>query len=391
MKMPNSTKAKLSKALKCIVLMVLMISSGWFMNDVWIKFKKKDTTFKEYEDQLTELPATVLCFQPMAKESVLKDYNVSIYDLDNMANLDKFPKLWKDFLNEVHFKLNRDFTIALRGYDELKEGVNPIQLDNSRNTTITVSELFTLWYGFCYLIRLSYTFKNQWIFTLTFNNKTLERNDIPTPQLYITSEENALGVLGMNWIYGTELRWSPKDKETGYKVTPIKRKTLSLKSHCNMNSNSNCIFELIKQSNITCNKTCLPIKFPNMNIIPMPGCEENFTIEEFNCMKWGLHKALFYNASFFCERHCNTIEYRGKKSFAFKYYGSSKYSLEWRFILDSAKVLVQEEYLVYDSTGIVGAIGGTLGLFVGFSFREVANFLIDSIELIMPLLNTLSY
>ena len=79
MKMPSSTKAKLSKALKCIVLMVLMISSGWFMNDVWIKFKKKDTTFKEYEDQLTELPATVLCFQPMAKESVLKEYNVTLH------------------------------------------------------------------------------------------------------------------------------------------------------------------------------------------------------------------------------------------------------------------------------------------------------------------------
>ena len=377
------------KALKYMTLFTLMISSGWFMNDVWVKFQKKDTTFKQYEEQMNELPTTVLCLEPFAKESVLKEFNLTIYDLDNMVNLDKFPKPWKNFLDEVYFKLNRDFTIALRDYNELELGDNPIQLENSRNMIITVSELFTLWYGFCYLIKLSYTFNNQLIFTLTFNNQTLERNDIPTPQLYITSEENALGVLGMNWIYGTELRWSPKDKETGYKVTPIKRKTLSLKSHCNMNSNSNCIFELIKQSNITCNKSCLPVKFPNMDTILMPECDENNTIEEFDCMKWELHKSLFYNASFFCERHCNTMEYKGKQSFAFKYHGSSRFSIEWRYILDSAKVTVQEEYLVYDSTGIVGAIGGTLGLFVGFSFREVANSFFDSFELLMPFLNNL--
>ena len=32
---------------------------------------------------------------------------------------------------------------------------------------------------------------------------------------------------------------------------------------------------------------------------------------------------------------------------------------------------VHEEYLLYDETGVIGSIGGTLGLFIGFSFRSI--------------------
>ena len=31
----------------------------------------------------------------------------------------------------------------------------------------------------------------------------------------------------------------------------------------------------------------------------------------------------------------------------------------------------KEEYLLFDFTGFVGSVGGTLGLFIGISFREI--------------------
>ena len=40
---------------------------------------------------------------------------------------------------------------------------------------------------------------------------------------------------------------------------------------------------------------------------------------------------------------------------------------------DSPHVSVKEEYLIYDMVAMVSAIGGTLGLFVGFSFSEMAS------------------
>ena len=39
--------------------------------------------------------------------------------------------------------------------------------------------------------------------------------------------------------------------------------------------------------------------------------------------------------------------------------------------LSSKKIKVYEEYLVYDTENVIGYIGGTLGLFIGFSFQNV--------------------
>ena len=68
---------------------------------------------------------------------------------------------------------------------------------------------------------------------------------------------------------------------------------------------------------------------------------------------------------------------------------TNKSTIGWMYSVSKTKE-VYEEYLVYDVAGFIGSFGGTLGLFVGFSFREVANFLIDSIELLIPLLNHLN-
>lgn len=36
-----------------------------------------------------------------------------------------------------------------------------------------------------------------------------------------------------------------------------------------------------------------------------------------------------------------------------------------------------QEYVVYDAIGIIGSVGGTLGLFIGFSFSGLISELID--------------
>ena len=41
------------------------------------------------------------------------------------------------------------------------------------------------------------------------------------------------------------------------------------------------------------------------------------------------------------------------------------------------EVEVFEEYLIYEITSVIGSIGGTLGLFIGFSFFDVSAKLIN--------------
>ena len=43
-------------------------------------------------------------------------------------------------------------------------------------------------------------------------------------------------------------------------------------------------------------------------------------------------------------------------------------------------VVVSEEYLIYDSVGMIGSVGGSLGLFLGFSFLGLLSDLIDFVQ-----------
>ena len=44
------------------------------------------------------------------------------------------------------------------------------------------------------------------------------------------------------------------------------------------------------------------------------------------------------------------------------------------------EVEVFEEYQIYEITSVIGSIGGTLGLFVGFSFFDISTKLINILK-----------
>ena len=46
------------------------------------------------------------------------------------------------------------------------------------------------------------------------------------------------------------------------------------------------------------------------------------------------------------------------------------------------EIQVQTEYLIYDFNGLLGFIGGTLGLFIGFSFYGLLTDLINTASFI---------
>ena len=48
--------------------------------------------------------------------------------------------------------------------------------------------------------------------------------------------------------------------------------------------------------------------------------------------------------------------------------------------IDNSEVTVQEEYKVYDFNGILATVGGSLGLFVGFSFLDCMLFTLKNIK-----------
>ena len=82
-----------------------------------------------------------------------------------------------------------------------------------------------------------------------------------------------------------------------------------------------------------------------------------------------------------CPKSCSAIEYTGFVDFigpngvVYKQKPNETYfSLTIRY-KPPAMVTLHEEYLIIDFYGMVGVVGGTLGLFVGFSFFDVITLL----------------
>ena len=75
-----------------------------------------------------------------------------------------------------------------------------------------------------------------------------------------------------------------------------------------------------------------------------------------------------------CPKSCNIKKYLGEIVFEedIAVYGLSNNTFFTTFeFAPPYKVNISEQYLIYDFIGLVGSVGGTLGLFIGFSFYDI--------------------
>ena len=74
-----------------------------------------------------------------------------------------------------------------------------------------------------------------------------------------------------------------------------------------------------------------------------------------------------------CPKHCSKLEYTGKLFFKIKHaaVGIVSKTYFWTYVFPTKQIEVHEEYLLYDEAGFIGSAGGTLGLFIGFSFSDI--------------------
>ena len=115
------------------------------------------------------------------------------------------------------------------------------------------------------------------------------------------------------------------------------------------------------------------LDMPHFSIFSTPICE---THEEWVCA-WEMINPSFFN---YTEnpypKSCMIIQYFGEVEL--KYQRDQKYEAYFSYNFAPPKtVMVHEEYLIYDTIGFLGSIGGALGLCIGFSFSNTITFLLD--------------
>ena len=79
-----------------------------------------------------------------------------------------------------------------------------------------------------------------------------------------------------------------------------------------------------------------------------------------------------------CQSSCSTYEYYGKKA-SLNQMESGK-SLQLWFMFETMEMTIRQEYIIYDHIGLISSVGGTLGLFIGFSFYDALCWFLERIQ-----------
>ena len=77
------------------------------------------------------------------------------------------------------------------------------------------------------------------------------------------------------------------------------------------------------------------------------------------------------------QKPCTKLQYRLEIKDTTKYTYTA-YSV--LFSVETDTVAVKEEYVIYDMLQLIGAVGGTLGLCIGFSFKEVYSLILGNLQ-----------
>ena len=135
---------------------------------------------------------------------------------------------------------------------------------------------------------------------------------------------------------------------------------------------------------MTCRRKCIPGSFSYARIYSTPFCQ---TEKDEKCAKQLFKKRqsdVTVENNFTkivdlkCKQSCTILQYSALEVGS----GPMNESLdlyEFRYEFGNAdnKMKAFHEYLIYDSMGMIGSVGGTFGMFIGFSMTGVISSMIE--------------
>ena len=128
--------------------------------------------------------------------------------------------------------------------------------------------------------------------------------------------------------------------------------------------------------------TCIPFSLRSIDSVDLTqitSCEHQS--EELENAWFFIKHDLFYGeATTKCLKSCIMQEYKGNIDYEeLRSEPSNVFHLVFRFA-PPYKVKVTEEYVIYDIIEFVASVGGTLGIFIGFSFYDMIVRIINLIK-----------
>ena len=351
-----SNIAKLSKTADKVEVPTISICTGW-----------KTSIMKEYK-----ITSGFLWGTPRSNESYLQT-----------------NATYRDVYSDVTYKLNKDFAIGLFEGAEKKPkslivGMNEI-VTGEAITKYDVKEISTL-NGMCYIIIPKEIFMTPYVDSLTLliaKNSTLNKDKMDEVMVQISSNDTFLTIFQPVPAINNEIFSIKFDIQNNDKLLFIEHSEENTEyiSDCSEMAFFKCWATKIQESEeFKCPRKCVSLAYQSMmdtidhNI---PTCE---TDTEHYCMVGPEGIITFLKLKSTCQKQCKNKESKlATKKFEYAYQhrlGSIQTAVELRVL---PEIINNKQYLIYDDIGMFGSIGGSLGLFLGFSLFDTLCMIVDFI------------
>ena len=390
---------RITKAVLLIVLLVFFYF--YFFLDVFTKFKSRRTNMATREELFRkngingiQSPAITVCLSPNLKPSVLKKYNMTyLSSFHSREVLQKHNVTFSRLVQEASYRLNEDFEIKmgdryLVNQYSLKLGRNKIKYDKENEIEVMVQEIPSPMFGFCLLIipDTLLSVDKYYPVSITLNNSEMLKNSHnPMANLYLTSKYDYLGVVSGIWKNLNPCRVDINFAQgtTLIDVKQTRQTMVECDEYSPYHSFHDCFAKLIQPLiiNNNCSNRCSGIHFQAYEVyLDVKLFEDECTLKEEECLLGpnGITKEML-NLVDQCPLQCNLTQFTATLTHSgnINMDGHGTNSADFILLSGSNAITINEEYWVYDNAGLIGAIGGSLGLFAGFSFYDCICMILD--------------
>ena len=332
------------KVLEWTIYIVFCILAGYFMKDVIEQYQAKETYLGQSLKPITKLPTITFCVDHRHHQFKI-NHDISISYSNSKLNSDEPKVLQEKVQNHV--------------------GREVIQLHQVSSNCFKINVTSTL------PIDVKKTWRD--LDVATFGNAKPE-----TFYVYVTSEANSYGIYFDEYLEG---------KEFSQKVSPGHLMVVSFTpiEYIYREKESNCTNEsfftqwkphLEKLDFSHCPENCSG-DHGLIDLSFLPSCEND---EAKECINELIEISYDEFTSYMHKRPCQILEYGGTifdidmLSEEIRNESTSMFQMNYKF---STPELTTEykENLVFDTVNMIGSVGGTLGMCIGFSFSGIELFL----------------
>ena len=296
--------------------------------------------------EILEAPYLTLCFQPSFKPLMLQKHGLP-NDIGSFKQLyNALEEMDMEMYENLSYAYKKDFGIKLELIKE--EAIN-----ENKPIDFEIQKVITSRSGLCHLIKYNANVSvNGEKIRLQYGYKGLNSDKPESAKILLSSPNGWHGIIMDDWpSFDPSISKIPIENRDYF----VKVSQTDYHYMTGTNNFDQCLVEQISR-NSDCETECYPFMF---NFLP------NYTLcnsEEYPCMHYMLYKYRYE-----CLQSLTNVQYR---TILYSGYKHKAKRSRFRFVIyfDKPTKDIKEEVLIGTTGSFIGSVGGSLGLFLGFSF-----------------------